>query len=197
MECAPSKAARSAALKPLSAKFWMLAAAAPLQLGSVPCGAGLELSLRPTNVCTRGPPGQLTMAVAPAICSMSATVTGVEAVLYFCWRARSLTEILCRPLFSGRLYSWARIREPSQPPVEPWVFSQVPQSWNAAYIICQWEIEEKSGKPIHTRRAARASSVHCLVEGSTNIAVNSGTILDHTAGHWFPAPPMRAFKASS
>lgn len=74
-------------------------------------------------VFTVGPPGHVTIAWAPAKVIMSAMPT-----LRFLARDWSFEEMSWRPLFSGRLYSWARIREPSQPPVLPWALLHVPQT---------------------------------------------------------------------
>ena len=43
----------------------------------------------------------------------------------------------CRPLFSGRLYSWNRIMEPSAPPLLPWVTSHSPASWKPSRMAAR------------------------------------------------------------
>lgn len=123
--CAPTKAARSVASKPLFSKRVYKLSPEALTSGRNPGGLGVVESLRPTKVWTRGPPGHVTIATDDATWMRSATVTAG----YFCWRARSLLEMSWRPLFSGRLKaSPARIRDPSQPPVAPCEIFQVPQS---------------------------------------------------------------------
>lgn len=93
--------------------------------------------------------------------------SAIETEGYFCESAVNLMDMFCRPPFSGRLkISEARIREPSQPPVEPWVLSQVPQSWKHSFVlvnsfvlreikrVCgrKWKMESVNYKPLTRQR---------------------------------------------
>lgn len=66
MECAPTRAISSAAVIPFCAKSVMRSAEAALTSGRRPSTAGVEESLRPTNVWTTGPRGQVTIATEEA-----------------------------------------------------------------------------------------------------------------------------------
>lgn len=94
--------AYSLAVKPFSWKSANKESPLPRQLGSLPSGLGVAESLRPTNVGTFGPPGQVSVATEAATCRMSATDIGLSVLLNFSCIARSLVLIPWSPLFSRR-----------------------------------------------------------------------------------------------
>ena len=135
---APMSAARSFALSPLAKNNKRRLSPAACMSGSFPSGAGTDESFLPTKVLTFGPSGHVITATFAATTMVSATPT-----FHLCARFRSLVEISWRPLFSLRVKaSFARMREPSQPPVLPWSVDQVPQSWNTRKPLAHipWEV---------------------------------------------------------
>jgi len=117
-------------LNPLAWKREMTTDAVPVTEGRRPDGLAREESGRPTRVGTLGPPGQTRIATLEATTIRSA----MPIVGYLVRTVVRSVDMFWRPLFSVRVYSFARISEPSQPPVVILVF-QVPQSWKHACCL--------------------------------------------------------------